>query len=85
LILLTGAADAASAAERHFRRSLDRAHSQAALAWELRTTTSLAQLWREQHRDSEARELLGSVYGRFTEGFATADLRQAKNLLERLP
>jgi predicted ATPase len=47
-------------------------------------TSSLARLWRDQHRITEARALLGSVYGRFTEGFQTADLREASNLLEEL-
>jgi len=50
----------------------------------LRAATDLARLWRDQHRVTEARELLGSVYGRFTEGFATADLQAAKSLLEEL-
>ena len=44
---------------------------------------SLARLRQRQHRVAEARELLGSVYGRFTEGFATADLREARSLLEQ--
>ncbi len=63
---------------------LDRAGRQQALSWELRTATSLARPWRDQNRAAEARELLGSVYDRFTEGFDTADLRQAKSLLEHL-
>jgi hypothetical protein len=57
---------------------------QQALSWKLRTATSLARSWRDQNRAAEARELLGSVYDRFTEGFDTADLRQAKSLLEHL-
>ena len=84
LILLENAPDAGVAAEQHFRRALDRARSQDALSWELRAATSLARLWRDQHRIGEAHELLGPVYNRFTEGFATADLQQAKNLLEQL-
>jgi len=84
LLLLQGAPGAAAAAEDHFRQALDWARRQGALSWELRTATSLARLWRDQHRVTEARELLGSVYGRFTEGFATADLREARNLLEQL-
>ena len=84
LILLEGAADAANSAERHFLRALDWAHRQDALSWELRTATSLARVWQRKDRVAEARKLLISVYGRFTEGFATADLRQAKSLLEEL-
>jgi predicted ATPase len=65
-------------------RALDWARRQGALSWELRTASSLARLWRDQHRVEQARALLGSVYGRFTESFATADLREAKGLLEEL-
>jgi predicted ATPase/DNA-binding winged helix-turn-helix (wHTH) protein len=65
-----------------FMRSLERAHSQGALAWELRTALSLASLERSQGRPSEARQLLQGVYDRFTEGFATADLERAKRLLD---
>ena len=83
-ILLGNAPDAAAAAEDHFRRSLDWAHRQDSLFWELRTATSFARLWRDRHRAAEARELLGPIYGRFTEGFATADLQLAKLLLEQL-
>ena len=85
LILLQNAAKApAPVAEEHFRAALDCAYSQGAVSWELRTATSLARLLRDQHRAEEARELLQPVYGRFTEGFTTADLQQAKNLLEHL-
>ena len=84
LRLLEGGADAAAAAERHFLEALDCARSQGALSWELRAAASLARRWRDQHRAADARELLGSVYGRFTEGFNTADLREAGSLLEEL-
>jgi predicted ATPase/DNA-binding winged helix-turn-helix (wHTH) protein len=84
LLLLQDAPGAAAAAEGHFRQALDWARRQGALSWELRTASSLARLWRDQHRDGEARELLGSVYGRFTEGFATTDLQEARSLLEQL-
>jgi predicted ATPase/DNA-binding winged helix-turn-helix (wHTH) protein len=84
LVILEGAANAAAAAERHFQRALDWARREQALSWELRTATSLARQWRDQHRVAEARELLGSVYGRFTEGFETSDLRRAKGLREQL-
>jgi predicted ATPase len=84
LFLLEGAPGAAAAAKSHFRQALDWAHRQGALSWELRTASSLARLWRDQHRVKEARALLGSVYGRFTEGLATADLREARSLLQEL-
>jgi predicted ATPase len=85
LLLLEGAPGAAAAAEDHFRQALDWARRQGALSWELRAATSLARLWRDQARSNEARELLSSVYDRFTEGFATADLGAAKALLDHLP
>ncbi len=84
LAILEGAADAAAAAEGYFLRALDCARPQGAMSWELRAAVCLARLWRDQHRAAEAREILRSVYGRFTEGFDTADLREAKNLLEEL-
>jgi predicted ATPase len=84
LLLLQGAPGAAAAAEDHFRQALDWARRQGALSWELRTASSLARLWRDQHRVEEAHALLGSAYGRFTEGFATADLIEAKSLLQEL-
>ena len=55
-----------------------------AKSWELRAATSLARLWRDQGKVSEARELLAPVYGWFTEGFDTHDLKEAKALLEEL-
>ena len=83
LTILEGA-PAVAAAEGHFVEALDCARAQGALSWELRAATDLARLWRNQHRAAEARELLGSVYGRFTEGFNAADLREAKSLLKEL-
>ena len=68
----------------HFRQALDWARQQGALSWELRAATSLARLWRDHHRGGEARDLLASVYGRFTEGFDTADLKRARRLLDEL-
>jgi predicted ATPase/class 3 adenylate cyclase/DNA-binding winged helix-turn-helix (wHTH) protein len=83
LVIMKGAS-AAAAAEGHFLSALDWAGRQQALSWELRTATSLARLWRDQHRVADAREKLRPVYDRFTEGFATADLQTAKSLLEQL-
>jgi len=61
-------------AEHYFRRSLDLAHRQGALSWELRAATSLLRRLREQGRSADAVTLLQLVYERFTEGFDTADL-----------
>ena len=71
-------------AEACYRRAIERARSQEAKSWELRAATSLARLWRNQGKRAEARELLAPVYGWFTEGFDTGDLRDAKALLEQL-
>jgi predicted ATPase/DNA-binding winged helix-turn-helix (wHTH) protein len=71
----------ATIAEDCFSQSLRWARQQGALAWELRTALSLSGLWRTQRRDREAHDVLASVYGRFTEGFDTADLRAAKRVL----
>ena len=60
------------------------AQSQQAKSWELRAATSLARLWQQQGKRTEARELLAPVYGWFTEGFDTADLIDAKVLLDEL-
>jgi predicted ATPase len=84
LLMLRGAPGATAAAEGHFRQALDWAVRQGALSWELRAATSLARLWRDQARSKEANGLLAPVYDRFTEGFATADLKEAKRLLEEL-
>jgi predicted ATPase/DNA-binding winged helix-turn-helix (wHTH) protein len=82
--LKQGGPDAADAAESIFLNSLNIARRQGALSWELRSATSLARLRRDQHRRAEARDLLGPVYGRFSEGFATADLAAARHLLDEL-
>ncbi|HUO97623.1 MAG TPA: hypothetical protein VMU01_03100, partial [Rhizomicrobium sp.] len=73
-----------NAAEDHFRRSLDLAHRQGALSWELRAGTSLARLLRDQGHPADAEALLQPIYDRFTEGFDTADLKAAEALLDRL-
>jgi predicted ATPase/DNA-binding winged helix-turn-helix (wHTH) protein len=72
------------AAEEQFRLSLDWAHRQNALSWELRTAISLANLRRIQGRVAEGRHILAGVYARFTEGFETADPLIARKLLEEL-
>ena len=82
LLLLQAADGAAAAAEDHFRQALDWARRQGALSWELRAATSLARLWYDQGRPTEAMALLQPVYDRFTEGFETADLKAAKALLD---
>jgi predicted ATPase len=74
----------AAAAERLLQRSLDIAREQGALSWELRTATSLARLWHQQHRTRDAHDLLESVRAQFTEGFETTDLIKARTLLEDL-
>jgi predicted ATPase len=71
-------------AEAYFERALEVARAQQAKSWELRAATSMARLWREQGKRDEARELLAPVYGWFTEGFDTLDLKQAKALLDEL-
>jgi predicted ATPase/DNA-binding winged helix-turn-helix (wHTH) protein len=81
--LLSGKSDACQA-EHHFRRSLDQAHRQGALSWELRAAASLARVLRDQGRSAEALALLQPVYDRFTEGFETADLMVAKAVLDSL-
>ena len=81
LLVLGHEATASETAEKCFRQSLDIARRQGALAWELRAAMSLARLWRGEQRASQARKLLAPVYRRFTEGFGTADLIEAKTLL----
>jgi class 3 adenylate cyclase/predicted ATPase len=83
IALLSPEHDAAKA-ETYFERALAVARQQQAKSWELRASMSLARLWRSQGKVSEARELLAPVYGWFTEGFDTRDLKEAKALLEEL-
>ena len=71
-------------AEAYFERALAVARTQQAKSWELRAATSLARLWRDQGKRAEAHELLAPVYGWFTEGFDTLDLKEAKALLDAL-
>jgi predicted ATPase len=71
-------------AEDYFARALAIARAQQARSWELRTATSLARLWCEEGKRQEARDCLAPVHAWFTEGFDTADLRQARALLDAL-
>jgi predicted ATPase len=80
----SAAQDSMEAAEATFRRSLDLARAQNALSWELRTATSLARLWRDQHRVGAARELLSAIRDRFSEGLKTRDVLRADALLQEL-
>jgi predicted ATPase len=83
IALLSPNRDAAKA-EAYFERALAVARQQQAKSWELRAAMSLARLWRDQGKVQQARELLAPVYGWFTEGFDTRDLKEAKALLEQL-
>jgi predicted ATPase len=83
ITLMSPEPDAAKV-EAYFDRALAVARQQQAKSWELRASISLARLWRDQGKVSEASELLAPVYGWFTEGFDTRDLKDAKALLEEL-
>ena len=72
------------AAEELYRKALSIAEEQDAKLWELRAAVSLARLRRDQGRRAEARDLLAPIYGWFTEGFDTPDLKEAKALLDEL-
>lgn len=67
-----------------FEQAIAIANAQSAKSWELRAATSLARLWADQGKRNDAHDLLAPIYNWFTEGFATADLREAKVLLEEL-
>jgi predicted ATPase len=71
-------------AEACFQQALTVARHQQAKSWELRAAISLSRLWQHQGKRTQAHELLAPVYGWFTEGFDTADLQEAKVLLEEL-
>ncbi len=83
-LLLALSVDAHSEAETCFRQALDVARSQQAKSLELRAAMCLSRLWQQQEKQAKARELLGPIYGWFTEGFDTADLKEAKGLLDEL-
>jgi predicted ATPase len=83
IALMAPAPDAARA-QAYFERALAVARAQQAKSWELRAAMSMARLWRDQGKRNEARDLLAPVYGWFTEGFDTLDLKEAKALLDAL-
>ena len=83
IVVLSGELDMAKA-EAYFERALTVARGQQAKSFELRAASALARLWRDQGKRGEARDLLAAVYGWFTEGFDTIDLRDAKKLLDEL-
>jgi len=82
-LILTLKNDAVGA-EKLYLASLDCAREQQAKSWELRTATSLARLWQQQDKGKQARELIEPIYNWFTEGFDTADLKEAKALIDEL-
>ena len=71
-------------AERYYREAIDVARRQSAKSWELRAATRLGCLWRDQRKHKEAHDLLVPIHDWFTEGFDTADLKEAKALLDEL-
>ena len=83
-LLLALSAEKYTEAETCFRQALDIARSQQAKSLELRAAASLSRLWQQQGKPAEASALLAPIYGWFTEGFDTADLCEAKTLLEAL-
>jgi predicted ATPase len=83
-LLLQQSSDSQAEVETCFHHALDIARHQQARSLELRAATSLARLWQQQGKRQEAHDLLAPVYGWFTEGFDTADLQEAKALLDAL-
>jgi predicted ATPase len=83
LLLQQSTPDAVHAAA-CFQQALAIARRQQAKSWELRAAMSLGRLWQQQGKHTNARQLLAPIYGWFTEGFDTADLQEAKGLLEKL-
>jgi class 3 adenylate cyclase/predicted ATPase len=84
VIALMSAEPDAVRAQEYFERALAVARQQLAKSWELRAAMSMARLWQDQGKRDEARELLAPIYGWFTEGFDTRDLKKAKALLDEL-
>jgi predicted ATPase len=83
-LLLQQSSGDSTQAETCFQQAISIAQSQQAKSWELRAATSLARLWQQQGKRQEAHDLLAPVYNWFTEGFDTADLQEAKTLLDEL-
>jgi len=83
IALLAPDPDAAKA-EAYFKHALAAARAQQTKSWELRSAISMGRLWCAQGKRDDARDLLAPIYGWFTEGFDTVDLRQAKVLLDEL-
>jgi predicted ATPase len=83
-IALKSPAPHTAKAEGYFERALAVARQQQAKSWELRASMSLARVWRSEGKVQQARQLLAPVYGWFTEGFETLDLKEAKALLAKL-
>ena len=83
-ITLLSQRQSAANAEAYFERALTVARAQQAKSWELRAAMSMARVWRDQGKHQQARDLLAPVYGWFTEGFDTLDVKQAKALLDAL-
>jgi len=83
-VLMMRYGSAIEEAERCFRAAIELAHVQEAKWWELRATVSLARLLAKQAKRDEARAMLAEIYGWFTEGFDTADLKDAKDVLDEL-
>jgi predicted ATPase len=83
-IVLKSSTPDAGKAEAYFERALVVARQQQAKSWELRAAMSMARLWRDQGKPQQARDLLAPVYGWFTEGFDTHDLKEAKAPLHEL-
>ena len=81
LLLWHNPPGAVTAAEAKLLRALEIAREQSALSWELRSAMNLARLWRRHGRTREARDLLATTYGKFTEGFGTSDLIRARRLI----
>ena len=84
ILLLRQTGTPQAEAETWLQRALDIARRQEAKSLELRAAMSLSRLWQQQGRQAEARALLAPIYGWFTEGFDTADLQEAKALLDAL-
>jgi predicted ATPase len=83
-LLLQQNTDNQAEAETCFHQAMTIAQNQLAKSWKLRAATSLARLWQQEGKRQEAHDLLAPVYHWFTEGFDTADLRDAQALLEAL-